>query len=72
MDCYMLCFKEIRQFKHFEELIPAFQELDKKRIAHLNSTIVNHTNQSSMDSSLSSEINIDLIVLQNHRENKYN
>ena len=61
MESYRPCFNDVRQFKHFEELISAFNTSDKKSIAHLNSTIVNHANQSSMNRFLSSGIDMNLM-----------
>ena len=61
MESYRPCFNDRRQFKHFEELISAFNTSDRKSIAHLNSTIINHTNQSSMNRFLSSGINTGLM-----------
>jgi hypothetical protein len=61
MESYRPCFNDVRQFKHFEELILAFNTSDRRSIAHLNSTIVNHTNQSSMNRFLSSGINTGLM-----------
>jgi len=61
MESYRPCFNDRRQFKHFEELISAFNTSDRKSIAHLNSTIINHTNQSSMNRFLSSGINMNLM-----------
>jgi len=42
-------------------LISVFQASGKKGIAHLNSTIINHTNRSSMNRFIFSGINTDLM-----------
>ncbi len=36
------CFGEIRQFRHFKEIITAMDTTNKRSIAHLNSTILDH------------------------------
>lgn len=58
------CFGEIRQFRHFEELVSSFQTSQRRSVAHLNSTIIAHVNQSSMNRFLSSRIDTDLMFMK--------
>ena len=56
---FRMCFGEIRQFNHFREMVCALDTTGRRSIAHLNSTIVNHVNQSSMNRFLSSHVDTD-------------
>ncbi len=47
------CFGDIRQFRHFHEIITAMDTTERTSIAHLNSTIMDHVNQSNMNRVLS-------------------
>lgn len=58
------CFGEIRQFMHFEDLVSSFQTSQRRTVAHLNSTIIGHVNQSSMNRFLSSKIDTDLMFMK--------
>ncbi len=58
---FRYCFRDIRQFKHFQEIISTLDTTDKRSIAHMNSTVIGHTNQSSMNRFLSSKINTNLM-----------
>ncbi len=48
-DNYRSYFGEVRQFKHFKEIITALNTTNKRSIAHLNSLILDHVNQSNMN-----------------------
>ncbi|MGC8581214.1 MAG: hypothetical protein ACP5MW_02580, partial [Thermoplasmata archaeon] len=39
------CFGEVRQFKHFKEIVSAFSLTSRKSVAYLNSMILGHANQ---------------------------
>ena len=58
---YRGCFGEIRQFRHFQKMISALDTSGKRIVAHLNSAIIDHVNQSIMNRFLSSKIDTDLI-----------
>ena len=58
---YGHAFPEIRQFRHFSEYMAAMNVSDKKSIAHLNSLIPDHANQSSMNRFLSSKMDTNMI-----------
>ncbi len=60
-DNYRSCFGEVRQFRHFKEIINALNTTNKRSIAHLNSVIIDHVNQSNMNRFLSSRIETDLM-----------
>ena len=51
---YRSAFAEVRQFMHFSEIVTAVNVSNKRSVAHLNSLIPNHTNQSSMNRFLQS------------------
>ncbi len=38
-DNYRSCFGEVRQFRHFKEIITALNTTNKRSIAHLNSSM---------------------------------
>ncbi|WP_048053955.1 hypothetical protein [Thermoplasma volcanium] len=63
-DPFRSCFGEIRQFRHFEDLISSFQTSQRRSVAHLNSTIIAHVNQSSMNRFLSSNIDTGLMFMK--------
>ena len=63
-DPFRSCFGEIRQFMHFGDLISSFQTSQRRSVAHLNSTIIGHVNRSSMNRSLSSKIDTDLMFMK--------
>ena len=63
-DPFRSCFGEIRQFRHFGDLISSFQTSQRRSVAHLNSTIIGHVNQSSMNRFLSSNIDTGLIFMK--------
>lgn len=58
---YRSAFPEIRRFRHFSELISVLNNSEKRSVAHLNSIISDHANQSNMNRFLSSKIDEDLI-----------
>ncbi len=62
-DNYRSCFGEVRQFRHFKEIISALNTTNKRSIAHLNSLILilDHVNQSNLNRFLSSLIKTDLM-----------
>ena len=62
---YRSAFPEIRQFRHFSELISALNISEKRSVAHLNSIVSDHVNQSNMNRFLSSGIDEDLIFQGN-------
>ncbi len=41
------CFDDVRQFRHFHEIVTALDTTERRSIAHLNSTIFDHVNQSN-------------------------
>ncbi|MGC8725631.1 MAG: transposase, partial [Thermoplasmata archaeon] len=58
------CFGEVRQFKHFKEIVSAFSLTSRKSVAYLNSMILGHANQSSMNRFLSSNIDTNQMFLK--------
>ena len=60
-DEFRECFGDVRQFMHFREIVSALDTSEKRSIAHLNSTIAGHSNQSSMNRLLSSRMDTDLM-----------
>ncbi len=63
-DNYRSCFGEVRQFRHFKEIITALNTTNKRSIAHLNSVILYHVNQSNLNRFLSSRIDTDLMFIK--------
>jgi hypothetical protein len=62
---YRDAFHDIRLFRHFQELVSAFQLSGKRSIAHLNSLTLDHVNQSNMNRFLSARIDEDLVFRTN-------
>ena len=60
-DEFRECSRDVRQFIHFREIVSALDTSEKRSIAHLNSTIVGHSNESSMNRFLSSRMDTDLM-----------
>ncbi len=58
------CFGEIRQFRHFNEMITALDTTERRSIAHLNSTIFDHVNQSNMNRFLSSRVDTGMMFMK--------
>jgi|YelNatPaOPRAMG01_1025707.scaffolds.fasta_scaffold50354_3 hypothetical protein len=58
---YRSAFPEIRQFRHFSELISALNNSEKRSVAHLNSIISDHVNQSNMNRFLVSKFDKEAI-----------
>ncbi len=55
------CFGDVRQFRHFQEIVTALDTTERRSIAHLNSTIFDHVNQSNMNRFLSSHIDTEVM-----------
>ena len=62
---YRSAFHEIRQFRHFSELISALNISEKRSVAHLNSIVSDHVNQSNMNRFLESKFDRELIFRRN-------
>ena len=62
---YRSAFPEIRQFRHFSELISALNISEKRSVAHLNSIVSDHVNQSNMNRFLESKFDRELIFRRN-------
>ena len=58
---YRSAFPEIRQFRHFSELISALNNSEKRSVAHLNSIVSDHVNQSNMNRFLVSKFDKEAI-----------
>ena len=62
---YRSAFPEIRQFRHFSELISALNISEKRSIAHLNSIMSDHVNQSNINRFLASKFDKEAIFRRN-------
>ena len=58
---YRHAFPAIRRFGHFSEYMMAMNMSDKRSIAHFNSLMPDHANQSSMNRFLGSNMDTDMI-----------